>query len=182
MAPINIYLIRHATPDWGRKDLPYHLPPGPPLTEQGRLEAQVLGEYLKQAGVRRLFVSPLERCLATAEIVSGIAGMPWQVEPGLIEWQPTDDRGKVLERLQPVLELALRAGQTEGPVGLVSHGGPIGVLLLSLGMDEATLITQRRFDHSNPLPPGGVWLAERNGDGQQWGLKMAFQPEKGILL
>jgi drug/metabolite transporter (DMT)-like permease len=27
-----IYLIRHATPDWSRTDIPYFTPPGPPLT------------------------------------------------------------------------------------------------------------------------------------------------------
>ena len=44
--PQQIYLIRHATPDWTRKDIPYHLPPGPPLIEQGLAEAQALAAFL----------------------------------------------------------------------------------------------------------------------------------------
>ena len=34
-----VYLVRHATPDWSLKDIPYHLPPGPPLTSVGDKEA-----------------------------------------------------------------------------------------------------------------------------------------------
>ena len=170
-----IYLIRHATPDWSRSDLAYHVPPGPPLVEQGRQEAQALGGFLRGVGVRRLFTSPLERCQVTAEIAAAAAQLAVQVEGGLIEWQPGEDKATVTARMWPVFEAALRAGEADGPVGLVSHGGPIAMLLLRLGMDEATLAAQRCFDHGNPLPPAGAWEARRDGDG--WRLSLAFTPE-----
>jgi len=171
-----IYVIRHATPDWERKDLAYHLPPGPPLTEQGLSEAQALGEFLGEAGVKRLYTSPLERCQTTARIAAEINGMPWRVADGLIEWQPNDDRTAVLARVWPVFEQALQEAEVEGPVGLVTHGAPICVLLLALGMGEDTLLAQRRYDHSNPAPPGGAWLAERSRDRGHWALSLAFAP------
>ena len=62
-----IYLARHATPDWSRTDLPYHLLPGPPLVPQGEAEAAELGRFLREAGVSRLYTSPLERARRTAE-------------------------------------------------------------------------------------------------------------------
>ena len=171
-----IYLIRHATPDWSRSDLAYHVPPGPPLVEQGCQEAQTLGDFLRGAGVRRLFTSPLERCQATAEIAAAEARLTVQVEEGLIEWQPGEDQATVTARVWPVFEAALKAGDADGPVGLVSHGGPIAMLLLALGMGEAALAAQRCFDRGNPLPPAGAWEVRKAGDGDGWRLRLAFVP------
>ena len=83
-----IYLIRHATPDWNRKDIPYHLPPGPPLVEKGEAEAGELGRFLAEVGVGHLYYSPLERCQHTAQIAGLIAGVVPIESPGLIEIQP----------------------------------------------------------------------------------------------
>ena len=171
---MSIYLIRHATPDWSRIDLDYYLPPGPPLIEQGRQEAQALGDFLRGAGVRRLYTSPLERCTVTAEIAAIAASSAIQVEQGLIEWQPGDDRASVTARTWAVFETAHQASETDGPVGLVSHGGPIAMLMLKLGMDEATLAALRNFDHRNPLPPAAACVARQDGEG--WRLSLAFLP------
>ncbi len=75
-----IYLARHASPDWNRKDIPYHIPPGPPLTPQGRLEAAALGAFLRPAGVSTIASSPLERCQHTAQIVGAALGLPVEVD------------------------------------------------------------------------------------------------------
>ena len=156
----------------------YHLPPGPPLVEQGHDEARLLGDFLQRAGVRRLFTSPLERCQATAEIAAGRGNLAVQVDEGLIEWQPGEDQTKVTGRMWPVFDLACRASETDGPVGLLSHGGPIAMLLLALGMDDAALARQRHFDHGNPLPPAGVWEAKR--DGEVWKLRLVFLPGEAV--
>ena len=34
-----VYLARHATPDWNRKDIRYDVAPGPDLVAQGEAEA-----------------------------------------------------------------------------------------------------------------------------------------------
>ena len=78
-----IFLVRHASPDWNRPDLPYHIPPGPPLSPQGLAEAQTLASFLQTSGVQRLLTSPLERCLHTAQIVAAATGAPWHVVDGL---------------------------------------------------------------------------------------------------
>lgn len=175
-----IYLIRHALPDWTCKDIPYHQPPGPPLTPQGVQEAEQVGNYLKQAGVKRLFTSPLERALHTTQIASQVTGAPYEIQDGLIEWQLEDTEETVTRRIWPVFECASRLSLEVGPVGLITHGGPIAMLLLALGMSAQTLAAQRVFDHSNPLPTAGVWQAslkgEINSEANDWLLQLVFQP------
>jgi broad specificity phosphatase PhoE len=163
-----LFLIRHASPDWNRPDLPYHLPPGPPLSAQGLAEAQALAGFLQTSRVQRLLTSPLERCLHTAQIVSTAIGAPWQVVDDLREWQPHENKQIVLARTLPVVDQAWQALQSNGasgPVALFSHGGPILALLSALGIDDPTLETLRIYDHRNPLPPAGVWQVSPAGSG-----------------
>lgn len=171
---LNVLLIRHATPDWMRTDLDYHIPPGPPLTEQGKREAGALGAYLHQVSVSHLYSSPLERCWRTAEIAAQIAAVPLEVEWGLIEWQKDEDQPAVRKRMGDVFKTALEIHAGNSPLGLVTHGGPIAMLLEVLGMDAATLESWRKFDHRNPVPCAGVWQATRDGEG--WNLRLVFKP------
>ena len=174
----SIYLIRHATPDWSRTDLVYHLPPGPPLTKQGLQEARTLGAFLLSGGVRQFYASPLERCFHTAQIAAQVAAAPWQIESGLSEWGPGDTTESVLLRAWPVFERVSQEGLAKGPVALVTHGGPVSALLQKLGVDSEILAQHKAlFDHNNPLPPAGAWLAERPSLGAAWSLRLAFKPE-----
>ena len=176
--PQTIYLIRHATPDWTRTDIAYHLPPGPPLTEQGRQEAQALGAFLLASGVRLFYTSPLERCVHTTQIAAELGKASWQVDPGLIELAPGENAASILQRVKPVFERACLASLEAGPVALITHGGTVNVLLPELGMDEKTLAEHKKiFDHANPLPPAGAWLAERQDGEAAWSLRLAFKPE-----
>lgn len=156
-----LFLIRHASPDWTRSDIPYFIPPGPPLSSQGLEEARALAGFMQSTGVQRLLSSPLERCLHTAQIVSDLTGAPWQIVDGLAEWQPHESKETVLARALPVLEQAWQAATAPtgvgGPVALFTHGGPILALLSALGMDDAQLELLRIYDHRNTLPPAGVW-------------------------
>lgn len=176
-----IYLTRHAQPDWSRKDIPYHLPPGPPLTAQGHAEARALAAFLKGAGVCQVYTSPLERALHTAQIICEILSTenePLQpiVAEALIEWQPGDTTASVAQRCWPALIAAAEASLTTGPVALVTHGGPVAALLTEMGMSQAVLEDyKRQFDHQNPIPTGGAWEIRRNGRG--WELTFAFKPE-----
>jgi probable phosphoglycerate mutase len=173
-----IYLIRHATPDWSRTDLPYHLPPGPPLTAQGEQEAAQLGEFLHDMGVTLLLASPLERCRRTAEIAAAAAGARWAEEPRLAEWRPDEKGQDVRGRVWPVWTHAGETCLTNGPVALVSHGGPIGTLLSELGLDPKRLAQyQATFDRRNPLPPAGAWRAVRPAPDGPWSLDLAYTPE-----
>ena len=163
-------------PDWTCTDIPYHQPPGPPLTPRGIQEAEQLGGYLKQVGVHRLFSSPLERAFHTARIVARHTGVPYEIQNGLIEWQPGDTEEAVCQRIWPVFEHASQLSQEIGPVGLVTHGGPIAMLLQALGMDADTLAAQRVFDHSNPVPTAGAWQVDPGVAPGAWVLRLVFQP------
>lgn len=175
-----IYLVRHATPDWTRTDLVYYLPPGPPLTEQGRMEAQALGEFLNQVEAGTIYSSPLERCLQTARIAASAGGITWQVVSELAEWRPGETEDEIRIRFGPVLREAAARAAENGPIVLVTHGGPIGVLLLELGMDLPTLLSHRIFDRRNPLPPAGAWKASRLQPGEPWNLELVFKPEEAL--
>jgi broad specificity phosphatase PhoE len=172
-----LYLVRHATPDWTRTDLSYHLPPGPPLTLKGQAEAEALGIFLKEAGAGQVFTSPLQRCLHTAQIAAAHLEAPLAVVSSLVEWQPGENQEAVIKRLRPVIEKALEAGHRRGPSVVVTHGGPIAVLLEECGMQANTLSEHRIYDNNNPLPPAGVWQARRKNEQEPWQLHLVFKPD-----
>ena len=174
--PARLYLIRHATPDWNRKDIPYDLPPGPPLVAQGELEAAQLGVFLQHAGIKKLYHSPLERAKRTAQISAEIAGIQINEEAALAEWRSGETDQSIAARFNPFWERSAAESAALGPLGLVTHGGPIGFLLLKLGLPAAALEAQRKYDHRNPLPPAGVWLAEKLPENDDWDLKLVFAP------
>ena len=156
--PITLYLARHATPDWSRKDIPYDIPPGPPLIPAGETEAAQLGEFLRTVGVTQLYASPLERTRHTAEIAGEIAHAPVAEEPSIAEYRFGENDAGVLERMQAFVDRVMAESAENGPVALVSHGGPVRVLLEHFGLSGDEMWHYRRqFDHQNPLPPAGAW-------------------------
>ena len=176
-----VLLARHASPDWERRDLPYHLPPGPPLTGAGRQEAAELGEFLQTCGISRLYSSPLERCLHTAQIAVLKAGHSVHVLEDLREWQPGETREEVQQRMLRALETTRQEANDGQPYVLITHGGPIAALLLALGMEENRLEHYRVFDHRNVLPPAGAWRVQQ-ADGQPgWTCELIYPPDAATL-
>jgi len=172
-----IYLIRHATPDWNRKDIPYDIPPGPPLVIQGENEAAQLGAFLKKKGVRRMYFSPLERAKQTAEICAKIANVEIKEENGIAEWRTAENEKQLSDRFFPVWDRVVQESQKTGPIALVSHGGPIRLLLQKLGLPDGIMEKYRgQFDHGNPLPPAGIWKAEKSDESECWDLSLVFIP------
>jgi probable phosphoglycerate mutase len=178
-APLpTLYLARHATPDWSRTDLTYHLPPGPPLTPQGEAEARQLGEFFRDMGVRRILASPLERCLRTAELAAEVCGAAVARDDRLAEWRPGEQAPQVLARVWPAWVHAGESALAGQPAALVTHGGPIGALLAELGVPAQEISRyQRQFDRNNPVPPAGAWRALRSAPDSPWSLDLAFQPQ-----
>lgn len=173
-----IYLVRHATPNYEQKDIPYDIHPGPPLSAQGEKEAEALAEFLKTRGVVRVYYSPFERSARTAQIIAAANRIPAVEEKRLAEWRVVDEmKESVMERMRLVFEEITRESENLGPCALVSHGGPITFLLLALGLEETDLsLWKKKFDGYNPLPPAGVWCAERNGNARNWNLDLAYIP------
>lgn len=180
-----VYLVRHATPDWSRVDLPYHLPPGPSLVPLGEAEAAEVGRYLRQVGVQFIWYSPLERTRHTAEIAATITEAIAHREDGLRELQPGETVEAVRSRFEPVWDRAVALSTTSGPVALVTHGGPIAFMLDKLQLPGDIISHYKRlFDRGNPVPPGGVWKAARPAADGLWDVSLAFVPDayRGKLM
>jgi broad specificity phosphatase PhoE len=171
-----LYLIRHATPDWNRKDIPYDIPPGPPLAEKGKHEAMQLAEFLRQEKIQKLYYSPLERAKQTAIIIAEVLQIPIDEVIGLAEWRPIESKEQFAARFLPTWEQIVEKYNGCCSIGLVTHGGPIRFILEQLGIDREILqVHRKRYDGQNPLPPAGVWKAEKN-DTDKWDLKLVFTP------
>jgi broad specificity phosphatase PhoE len=162
-----IFLVRHATPDLTRPDLVYFLPPGPPLTPVGELESSELGPFLCRRGVRRIWTSPLERAIRTAELAAKACDAEVVEDPRLIEMQPGETHEDVRARAGPLWDIALGRAAVDGPQALVAHGGVITALLLAVGVAPTAMERiGRRFDSGNPVPPAGAWeVAASDGAG-----------------
>src|SRR5690606_27348490 len=172
-----VLLVRHASPDWSRTDLRYDVPPGPPLTPAGEEEATALGHFLKTAGVTRILYSPLERTTRTAQLAAAQVGLTPQVDEAIAEWQRGEPENDVLDRFLPRIQAALDASREEGLFALVTHGGPIRLLLAEFGLDKAELDYYRRlFDRDNPVPPAGVWRIERSANGRIRKPELVYTP------
>lgn len=173
-----VYLVRHATPDWSRTDLRYDIAPGPPLTAQGEEEAGRLGAFLREAGVQRIYASPLERARRTAELAAVIAEADVSEAPAIAEWVRGESELAVLERFLPLWAAACVESKAEGAVALVTHGGPIRLLLEHLELERAEIdFYRKQFDRDNPLPPAGAWRITRTQPDAPWQMELAFTPQ-----
>lgn len=64
-----IYFVRHGATE-NKGQIIYGRMPGFNLSEEGRKEAEKIGEMLADKGVKNIYTSPLERAFQTAEIIS----------------------------------------------------------------------------------------------------------------
>lgn len=173
-----VYFIRHGTPDWSRKDLAYHRPPGPPLVTTGELEAAEVGRFLRDNSVRNVWYSPLERTHRTAVLAAAISELGLRCEEELMEVQPGESIDALRARIWPVWDRAVAHSLAFGPIALVTHGGPITAMLSALHLPGDVLAHYARlFDGGNPVPPCGVWKAARPGADELWDVSLAFVPE-----
>ena len=77
-------LVRHGQSEWNavynRTRIDPNIP-DPPLTAEGRRQAEAAAQILARSGIERLLVSPYVRTLETAEIIATHVGTPVVVEP-----------------------------------------------------------------------------------------------------
>ena len=133
---------------------------------------------MKLEGLKKLYYSPFERAAHTAKIVAAVNGIPYVEEKRLAEWRGADEaETQVRRRMSSIFEQAAQESMELGPIGLVSHGGPIALLLLELGIPKAELEPYRKmFDTTNPLPPAGAWKVEQVADQTEWKFELIFTP------
>lgn len=82
---MEIYLVRHGQLDWednikkciGITDVK--------LNEEGIKKAVSIGNFLRERNINEIYTSNLTRCKKTAEIVSSILHIPYNIENQLIE-------------------------------------------------------------------------------------------------
>lgn len=177
LSPI-VYLARHGTPNWNMPGVRYDIPPGPPLVEQGEAEAARLGEFLASQGVRKVYASPLVRALRTAEIAAGVAGLPVEIVDTVAEYRREENDEAVFTRFNPFFLRAWGEAATHGPIAIVSHGGPVRVMLERLGiLPDCIWHYRRQFDHQNPLPPAGAWSITTGREPGAWQMELQFTPQ-----
>lgn len=177
-----VYLIRHATPDRTRRDIPYDTPPGPPLSPEGRQEAYLMAAHLANAGIQQLYSSAMARAHETATILAAALDLPATIDPGLLEMPNGTRLADIADRMRDLWQRLILDNTAPDAVALVSHGGPITALLQAvvtppLDLDPFT----RRFDAHNPLPPAGVWELNRRDD-DSWQGTLLFYPSAIDML
>ncbi|MBQ9250698.1 MAG: histidine phosphatase family protein [Oscillospiraceae bacterium] len=175
-----IYLIRHGHPDFplnahvclGRTDTP--------LGPLGRMQAYLLGESLRDAGLTTIFTSPLTRCRETAAplgpepiLVNALAEQdmgPWdglnfteirerwpelyarRGEEPLLVPPGAETLEQVRRRVVPAVEECLRS--SDGDIGIVAHASVIQALLAE--------VCGLPLEESRPLrPPYGSYAKLR---------------------
>lgn len=87
-----IFLCRHGETEFSRDDR-YYYRENPPVTTTGHRQIEGLAERLKEEPISAVFSSPLERALCTAESIAFRHGLPVDILPSLVEWNPGDWRG-----------------------------------------------------------------------------------------
>lgn len=129
-----LYLIRHAQPHYNAP-VPYHVPPGPGLTDHGFEQAAALVPMLRNAGIERLVSSPLRRCTLTAEPLAAALNMDLRIDDDLREQLPGEAVSDVVVRM---LRAALAQSDAQ-VVALFSHASPLTELLRTLMHNEILL-------------------------------------------
>lgn len=95
-----LYLIRHASNDWMKSGRLAGWTPEIHLNDEGRAQAEALGERLATARLRAVYSSPLERALETANaIVAHYTEMEVKLVSDLGEVQYGEWTGKQLRQL-----------------------------------------------------------------------------------
>ncbi len=83
----HLLLIRHGENEYTRTGKLAGWTKGVTLNEAGRQQAAALAARLKDAGIRHLYSSPLERARETAAPVAAALGLKVEIRPGLGEVQ-----------------------------------------------------------------------------------------------
>jgi probable phosphomutase (TIGR03848 family) len=96
---MDLYLVRHGSNDYLAKALLAGRLPEVHLNEQGRAEAERLANALSLVGIQRIFSSPLERAIQTAEPTAKRLKLNVEISPDIHEINFGDWTGRSLREL-----------------------------------------------------------------------------------
>lgn len=185
-----VYVARHGEAE-GNREGRFLGQVNPPLTERGREQARRMGEALKTAGIEQIRASDLDRAFTTASIIGGIIGLPVErtealreVDHGVIdgwtseaimasEYGPAREKDKYnyappQGESYKSIEARILSELTPLPSRLtllVTHLGPMRVLLHKLGGLSQAEATGAKIGHNNIL------VLENDGRGWQTQLR-----------
>ena len=94
-----IYLIRHGESE-GNKEGRFRGGEDFPLSKEGKMQVQKLGEALKNSGIELIFSSPLVRAYDTAKAVAATTGAKIIVEPAFRSIALGSWEGKTREEIE----------------------------------------------------------------------------------
>lgn len=86
---MELLLIRHALPE--RRETDDGTPADPPLSVQGRAQAEAVARWLAAEKVDALYTSPMRRARETAAPLERALGIAAVLEPGVVEMDHTSD-------------------------------------------------------------------------------------------
>lgn len=146
-----LYIIRHGDPDYTTDS----------LTPRGVLQAEAVGKRIRDAGVDRIFSSPMGRAQQTAEPACRLLGLPCEIEP----WTHEVGREK----------------NTTYPDGVVRSLGAVqNTVLLDEGRWD--LNCSRAFEHpafaDTQLPAARQYIEE---NGRAFLERLGYREENGIF-
>lgn len=96
---LTIYLVRHAQTEWNEQGIVQGWKDSP-LTQDGIVKAEMLGERLKEMSLDAVYASPSERAVKTAKIVSGFPAAAIKKEKRLMELNYGSWDGRPAEAIQ----------------------------------------------------------------------------------
>ncbi len=118
---MDIVLIRHGQPEWVRDGLNVV---DPPLTELGRMQADRVGELLRDEAFDEIIVSPLLRARQTAAPLLAAQGREEAVEPFLHEIREPNWHGTPVELARSAYEEDRQRAAEDRWNGLAGGGEP----------------------------------------------------------
>jgi len=97
---MELLLIRHGLPTAVIKEDGY--PADPPLSDTGLKQAQKVADWLKENEIERLYSSPMQRALQTAEPLARITKLEIEVRDGVAEYDQESESYIPVEQLKEV--------------------------------------------------------------------------------
>ena len=141
MHTTRLYLVRHGATQLTAEDR-FSGATGVELSEEGRRQAELLGERLRPEEITAVYCSPLSRAVDTARIISGRCGLEATTVDALREishgrWEGLTRR-EVEERFA-----AEYASWEEDPFTFAPEGGESGVAVLARALPAVREIVAR---------------------------------------
>jgi probable phosphoglycerate mutase len=95
---MQVLLIRHGLPQ--RVENPDGVPADPALSPEGHEQAERVARWLARERFDRIYASPLRRARETADPLAAALGLPIEVDPGIVEFDPDAAHYVPLEELR----------------------------------------------------------------------------------